>query len=463
MEKMNRRNVFICHSRKDKDKVVYRLVEYLEKNNISVWFDEAEIRWGDSITMKINEGLKISDYVIVVLSLSFLKGSFTRKELFSTLSSDVSKGINRILPLIVGSKDEITKILEEVPIVRDIKHLVWNADLSVIVNELNKLLFQKGNIEVEEKSKKIHRKLLMISSVSFSKKNFFPRMTTEIVTQGEDRGFDVIIKMASSEADYRSDEHLIMLHRLLSENNLDCDAICIIPTEPKFTTKFVIELMQKYNTPIIAVDVRYEREEEFYSCGLNPPPIIQVDNIKGGKLAAEIMIGYCVEHSIYDPLILTILGPPDLKHSIDRVAGFENETKKLLPKCQIFQLEPGNWFRERAEKSFDNWILGSEYIGFLGVFAGNDEMALGIRRSILKHKRMGKKKIPEIIKIVGFDNIVEIEELMREQDPFILGTIDQNLKSMAIKLYDVVDDILNGKQPPKEVLIDPFAIKTNYC
>ena len=65
------RGIFICHASEDKNEVVNPIVEAFTKAKISVWLDEAEIKWGDSITQKVNEGLKISLYVIVVLSLSF--------------------------------------------------------------------------------------------------------------------------------------------------------------------------------------------------------------------------------------------------------------------------------------------------------------------------------------------------------------------------------------------------------
>ena len=144
-DEIDRRNVFICHSSQDKE-VVHEIVQNLEKNNISVWFDKAEIGWGESITKKINQGLRISDYVLVVLSLSFLNRSWPQRELFSALSSDISKGQSRILPLIIGSREERTRILEEVQILGDIKYLVWENNPLLIVNELNKLLFQRSQI-----------------------------------------------------------------------------------------------------------------------------------------------------------------------------------------------------------------------------------------------------------------------------------------------------------------------------
>ena len=60
-------DVFLSHSAKDKP-VVRDVAERLKKDGLRVWFDEWEIRPGDSIPAKIEEGLpsdfgfRISDF-----------------------------------------------------------------------------------------------------------------------------------------------------------------------------------------------------------------------------------------------------------------------------------------------------------------------------------------------------------------------------------------------------------------
>ncbi len=48
--------IFICHSSKDKS-FVRELVQRLAQDGIETWFDELEIRIGESIHEKINDGL----------------------------------------------------------------------------------------------------------------------------------------------------------------------------------------------------------------------------------------------------------------------------------------------------------------------------------------------------------------------------------------------------------------------
>ena len=54
------RDIFICHASEDKKEIVGPIVQAFTQAGISVWHDEAEIKWGDSVTQKVNEGLKIS-------------------------------------------------------------------------------------------------------------------------------------------------------------------------------------------------------------------------------------------------------------------------------------------------------------------------------------------------------------------------------------------------------------------
>ena len=49
-------DVFLSHSSKDKE-VVRDIAEQLRANDLNVWFDAWEIRPGDSIPAKIEEGL----------------------------------------------------------------------------------------------------------------------------------------------------------------------------------------------------------------------------------------------------------------------------------------------------------------------------------------------------------------------------------------------------------------------
>jgi hypothetical protein len=130
------RDIFICHAGEDKDEIVRPMVEAFNAANISCWYDEAEIRWGDSIIQKVNEGLASASYVVVVISQSFVQKPWPEREFNAVLNQEASIGEVKVLPLIVGSEEEKRNILDRYPLINDKRYLPWDGNLRSIVNEL---------------------------------------------------------------------------------------------------------------------------------------------------------------------------------------------------------------------------------------------------------------------------------------------------------------------------------------
>ena len=130
------RDIFICHAGEDKDEIVRPMVEAFTQSGISCWYDEAEIRWGDSIVQKINEGLASSKYVVVVFSPAFVQKNWPQRELNAALNQEASTGEVKVLPLLVGSEGEKQKILRQFPLLNDKRYLPWDGDLRGIVKAL---------------------------------------------------------------------------------------------------------------------------------------------------------------------------------------------------------------------------------------------------------------------------------------------------------------------------------------
>jgi TIR domain-containing protein len=126
-EETARRDAFICHAGEDKQRVVRPLVETLTKGGITAWFDEAEVRWGDSLTAKVNEGLRISRFVVVVLSPAFIGKDWPERELNAALNIETSTGQVKVLPMLVGTASERATILGRYPLLNDKAYLVWDG------------------------------------------------------------------------------------------------------------------------------------------------------------------------------------------------------------------------------------------------------------------------------------------------------------------------------------------------
>jgi hypothetical protein len=134
------RDIFICHAGEDKDDIVRPMVEALNQAGISCWYDEAEIRWGDSVIQKVNEGLAKSRYVVVVFSPAFVQKNWPQRELNAILSQEASTGEVKVLPLLAGSEVEKKQILSHFPLLNDKRYLRWDGNLGNIVKAMQSRL-----------------------------------------------------------------------------------------------------------------------------------------------------------------------------------------------------------------------------------------------------------------------------------------------------------------------------------
>jgi hypothetical protein len=91
-------DVFISHASEDKDGVVRPLAHALSNGGLRVWYDEFELRIGDSLRRKIDTGLAKSRFGVVVLSRSFFGKGWTNYELDGLVTRAVS-GEQILLPI----------------------------------------------------------------------------------------------------------------------------------------------------------------------------------------------------------------------------------------------------------------------------------------------------------------------------------------------------------------------------
>lgn len=93
-------DVFISHSSEDKDEFVRPLTIELQELGLKVWYDEFELKMGDSLRRKIDQGLINSRYGIVVLSSSFFKRDWANYELDGFVNKEMN-GLKVILPICI--------------------------------------------------------------------------------------------------------------------------------------------------------------------------------------------------------------------------------------------------------------------------------------------------------------------------------------------------------------------------
>ena len=91
-------DAFISHASEDKEEVVKPLAVALAKMGYWIWYDEFELRVGDSLRQSIDRGLINSRFGIVILSPAFFAKNWPQYELNGLTAREID-GHKVILPV----------------------------------------------------------------------------------------------------------------------------------------------------------------------------------------------------------------------------------------------------------------------------------------------------------------------------------------------------------------------------
>jgi hypothetical protein len=138
-------DVFICHASEDKNEIARPLAEALRRKGLEVWYDEFTLTLGDSLSRSIDHGLARSRFGVVILSPSFFKKEWPRKELDGLTVKEVSFG-KTILPIWHNVDREY--VLQYSPILSDKLAVSTGKGLEQVVDEILKAVDKARNTSV---------------------------------------------------------------------------------------------------------------------------------------------------------------------------------------------------------------------------------------------------------------------------------------------------------------------------
>jgi hypothetical protein len=92
--------VFISHSSKDKDFARWIGVD-LKAAGHTPWFDEWDIKVGESIPRKVSDGLRAAEFVVVVLSEHAVSSRWVEREWEAKYWSEIKSGEIHVLPALI--------------------------------------------------------------------------------------------------------------------------------------------------------------------------------------------------------------------------------------------------------------------------------------------------------------------------------------------------------------------------
>jgi TIR domain len=152
-------DAFICHASEDKAQIARPLANCLTNQGLNVWYDEFTLKVGDSLTRKIDTGLRNSDFGIVILSKNFFLKNWPQAELDGLYAKAMAGTRKVILP--VWHDITMQEVYDYSPTLVDLVGLRTRDGIDKIAGSLKE--------EIREEQ---HRAGLIIQGQSSSYKNY---------------------------------------------------------------------------------------------------------------------------------------------------------------------------------------------------------------------------------------------------------------------------------------------------
>ena len=133
-------DVFISHAWEDKESFVDEFVQALRNRGVKVWYDTTQIKWGDSMRKRIDDGLRLSRFGVAILSPNYIADgkywtkaeldglfqleSINGKKLLPIWHNLTKKQVAEFSPIIAGRRAMSTAILTPNEIADELKKLL---------------------------------------------------------------------------------------------------------------------------------------------------------------------------------------------------------------------------------------------------------------------------------------------------------------------------------------------------
>ena len=122
-------DVFISYALEDREAVARPLATLLRELGVSVWFDQTELKLGDSLRHKVDEGLARCRYGVVILSECFFGKHYPERELNGLAQREIDEQ-NVILHVWFGIDEKDVRAVS--PPLADKIVVKWEQGLHVV-------------------------------------------------------------------------------------------------------------------------------------------------------------------------------------------------------------------------------------------------------------------------------------------------------------------------------------------
>jgi ribose transport system substrate-binding protein len=168
---------------------------------------------------------------------------------------------------------------------------------------------------------------------------------------------------------------------------------------------------------------------------------IASDNVAGGRLAGEFLLQKIGNKGN----VAELMGIPGSSAARERGEGFESALKEH-PDVKLVSAQPADFDRAKGLSVMENILQGNHNIQ--GVFAQNDEMALGAEKAL---EEAGLKNVA----IVGFDATPDGVAAVKAGK--LTGTVQQKPELIGKLGVDAAKQLIEGKTVEKNIPV-PVAV-----
>ncbi|MEN0644415.1 ribose ABC transporter substrate-binding protein RbsB [Alkalicoccobacillus gibsonii] len=261
-------------------------------------------------------------------------------------------------------------------------------------------------------------------SVSTLNNPFFVTLEEGAEVKASELGLDLVTVDAQDDSSKQISDVEDLIQR-------GVDLIIINPTDSSAVTA-AIEAANNADIPVITVDRGADGGEVVTH--------IASDNIAGGELAGELMVELVGEGA----KVAELEGIPGSSAARERGEGFNNIAEDSL---DVVAKQTANFDRAEGLTVMENILQGNSDIE--GVFAHNDEMALGALEAI--------EAAGEDIVIIGFDATTDAVEAVGEDR--MAGTVAQQPTIIGYEALEAANSVLNGEDVEDFIPVDLELIK----
>ncbi len=121
-------DAFLSHASEDKDEIARPLADALIARGVTVWFDELNIRVGQSIRREIERGIRDARFGLVIVSEHFMAKQWTQAELDALWGKKLAAKEDRLLP--VWHKVTYDEVQQRLPLLAGL-HALNTSTMSV--------------------------------------------------------------------------------------------------------------------------------------------------------------------------------------------------------------------------------------------------------------------------------------------------------------------------------------------